>query len=319
MVAQDRRAGEADERAFVGGELALAPTNLADWRQTMVRELTAAGIETPDLDVRLLMCAICGVRPADLIARGERAVNAAEVARLKGALERRKAGEPVSRIIGSRQFWGLEFLVTPATLDPRPDSETVVEAALAIIDAEGWRAGRDGRGFTILDIGTGTGCLLLSLLNELPGAHGVGVDLSLDALRVAAENARLLGLRDRASFVQTSFLDGLIGPFDLVIANPPYIPSEEIARLDRPVRDYDPKMALDGGFDGLEAMFGIIRGLPQVLHSGWVVLEIGAGQAQGVAELLRDGGLELGRPGLGFRADLGGITRCVAAKSRNSP
>jgi len=267
-------------------------------RRFAVQALREAGIETAGLDARLLLEGSLGTRDLD----PDQVLDAAATAAFDGFLRRRRAGEPVWRILGEREFWGLTFRLSPATLEPRPDSETIVEAALAQL------AGRRDENLALLDLGTGTGCLLLALLSELPQARGLGIDLSEEACRTAAGNAALNGLDDRAAFQQGSWTDGLIGHFDLIVSNPPYIPSAEIATLSVEVREYDPRLALDGDADGLGPYRVFAVSLPPLLAPGGVVvLEIGAGQGADVVALMRAGGLEF----LGSRNDLGGHERAL--------
>jgi len=280
---------------------------LGDAVRSAQKELAAAGVEDTGRDARLLVAAAAGVDTADIIARPERALSADEQDRLQSMLARRCAREPVSRILGLREFYGRPFALSPATLDPRPDSETLIEAALGIATREGWRK----RPIRILDIGTGSGCLLLTLLAELPQATGVGTDIAAAALEVAALNASSLGLAARVSFMQADVLDGIDGPFDLVVSNPPYIPSGDVGGLSAEVSRYDPHGALDGGEDGLDFYRRIIAGLPRV-RAGWVIFEVGAGQAEDVALLLEQAFVKTRHAQLSRYADLGGHTRCVA-------
>lgn len=274
--------------------------------------LAAAGVDTPALDARLLVAAATGLGAADFLARPDRCVSVTERRRLAAFIERRCAREPVSRILGVREFFGRTFALSPATLDPRPDSETLIETALAIADEEGWR----GRPTRILDVGTGSGCLLATLLAELPLATGVGTDVSAAAIETAIGNADRCGVGGRAKFAQHDALDGVEGLFDLVVCNPPYIPSSVIETLGVEVRDYDPLEALDGGADGLDIYRRIIPdlGLGRVAAPGWVVLEVGAGQAEAVVELLLQACGRTRQGEVRRRTDLGGHTRCVAMK-----
>lgn len=221
---------------------------------------------------------------------------------LDGCLERRLAGVPLWRILGEREFWGLPFRLSAATLEPRPDSETLVEAALEHL------AGRRGDGLAILDLGTGTGCLLISVLSECPAATGLGIDLSPEACQTARDNAVVNGVANRCRFQQGSWTDGLDGRFDLILSNPPYIATADIATLDASVRDHDPRLALDGGDDGLGPYRVFARTLPGVLaQGGVVVLEVGAGQESDVKTLMSDGGFVW----RGSRRDLGGHPRAL--------
>jgi release factor glutamine methyltransferase len=278
----------------------------------VVRQATVAlrdaGIETAPLDARRLVAAITGLQSADMLLRPETPISDAQRARLAEAIARRCRREPVSRILGEREFYGRTFAVTPATLDPRPDSETIIEEALAIATEQDWRE----KPLRILDIGTGSGCLLVTLLAELQHAAGVGSDVSLAALEAAAGNAARHGVASRARFACHDGLEGISGPFDLVVCNPPYIASADIAALEPEVRSHDPRGALDGGKDGLEIYRRIIPGLARVIEAGWVVFEVGAGQHEAVAGLLRSAVAEAQRGAPRLRKDLAGRVRSVA-------
>jgi release factor glutamine methyltransferase len=250
--------------------------------------LRRGGIETPELDARLLLCHAASLSHEAYIAGARETLPPASRARLDEAIARRRKHEPVARIMGSREFYGRSFLLDPHALDPRPDTETLVEAALAIVERKGWREKK----LNILDLGTGTGCILLTLLAELPQARGAGADRSLGALRLAAANAARLGLAHRASFIAADWLDGIAGTFDLIVSNPPYIASAKIAELAGEVAGYDPILALDGGPDGLQAYRDIAAGAGRVLaENGSLLLEIGPTQAVAVASILRASGL----------------------------
>ncbi len=229
-------------------------------------------------------------------------IDPAAQAKLDGFATRRLAGEPVWRILGEREFWGLPFRLGPATLEPRPDSETLVEAALAAL------SDRRDDALSILDLGTGSGCLLIALLSEFRAARGVGVDLSEDACAMARGNAALNGVTDRTVIRQGEWTRGLSQRFDLIVSNPPYIPTAEIATLSPTVRDHDPRLALDGGGDGLACYRALAAALPGALAPGGLaILEIGAGQGPDVMALMKAAGL---RPA-GSRRDLGGHERAV--------
>jgi release factor glutamine methyltransferase len=265
--------------------------------------LAAAGIEEPRRDARLLLAAALGVGQGALLAGDDRQVDVEAAARFAAHVARRAAREPVSRILGVREFWSLPFRLTPATLDPRPDSEALIEAALETVPD------RDAP-LRLLDLGTGSGCLLLALLSELPNATGIGIDRDPAALVAAAENAAALGLASRAAFRRGDWGRGLAERFDLVVANPPYIAEEEVARLAPEVALYEPRGALAGGVDGLDAYRLLAPQLGGLLcDGGRAVLEFGHGQHDAVAGLIGAGGLEI----RGFRYDLGGTVRCVVA------
>jgi release factor glutamine methyltransferase len=262
--------------------------------------LRAAGIEQPRRETRLLLAHALGVDQATIIGYPERPV--ADRDSFLDLVERRARGAPMAQILGRREFWSLNFRVTPDTLDPRPDSETVVEAALAAL------ADRRGQAISVLDLGTGTGCLLLAVLSELPLAEGIGLDLSPAAAMVAQGNARGLGLGGRARFLVGDWSAALKGGFDLVLANPPYVPRAEIAQLQREVAQFEPRLALDGGEDGLDAYRRLSDDMSRLLRpGGTAVLEVGFGQWEAVAGLFRGAGLYVAGPGV----DLGGVKRCV--------
>jgi release factor glutamine methyltransferase len=281
----------------------------------VARALDAAGVEGAARDARLLLLAALGMSATDLVREPERPLAQDEAGRLADFARRRSAHEPVSRILGTRGFYGRTFRITPATLDPRPCTETVVEAALEIADREGWR----GRPIRILDVGTGSGALLVTLLAELPLATGVGTDISDAALAVARENAMRLGVAERATFLNRRTLDGVEGRFDLLVSNPPYIPTEEIAALEPEVRVFDPFAALDGGPDGLDIYRALAAGLGRCVPEGWVVVEVGAGQAAAVEAIFRRAAAGRGHeaPELKTWKDLGQHTRCVAMRTQN--
>ncbi len=252
-----------------------------------VREVAAdfckAGLPSAKLDARLLVGLACGLNREGLILQASRELNEAEYRRLTEFRRRRLAREPVSRIVGCREFWGRSFLLNASTLDPRPDSETLIEAVLAIVEAEQWQE----RPLRLLDLGTGSGCLLLSLLAELPHASGVGTDISSKALEAAKANADKLGLSTRADFIEADWLDGLDGRYDIIVSNPPYIATADISGLEPEVSLYDPHAALDGGECGFNAYGRIIPRLAQVTFPGsWAVFEIGRRQAQEVKKML---------------------------------
>ncbi|HZD24938.1 MAG TPA: peptide chain release factor N(5)-glutamine methyltransferase [Alphaproteobacteria bacterium] len=270
------------------------------------RRLIAAGIEDPVRDASVLLADSLGCDRLGLLRRAGEPLAEGAHELFERRLLRRLLREPVSRILGRREFWSLGFEIGPAVLDPRPDSETLVEAVLA-------RLGDRSKSWRLLDLGTGSGCLLLALLSELPAARGVGTDLSPDALRLARRNAIRLGLGDRAAFIAGNWADSLNARFHVVLSNPPYIATGEIPGLAPEVRHYDPLPALDGGADGLAAYRRLAPELPRLLvPGGLAALECGQGQAATIAALLAAAGLVPETPA----RDLAGIERCVLARSK---
>ncbi|MDF0521625.1 peptide chain release factor N(5)-glutamine methyltransferase [Bradyrhizobium yuanmingense] len=276
-------------------------------RRTLAAQLRSAQLDEAELDARILISAALGLDLTGLVTQAARLLTAAEASRLAQHAQRRIAGEPVSRILGTREFWGLPFRLSEATLVPRPDTETVVELALEILRER--QASHPPR---IADIGTGSGAILLALLHEIPDAFGVGTDLSQNALITARDNAAALGLADRAAFVACSYAAALGGPFDLIVSNPPYIPSAEIPKLSIEVREHDPHLALDGGNDGYDAYRALIpQASERLAPGGALVVEAGQGQAQNIETLMRAAALSLERSP---KADLAGIPRAVSAR-----
>lgn len=266
--------------------------------------LNSAGFDEPRRLARRVGAAALRLSLTEVFAHPERTLTEAEAARVGNILRRVLAHEPLSRIVGAREFWGLEFRLSADTLDPRPETETVVEAVLARIPDR-------QRPYRILDLGTGTGCLLLALLSEFPAAAGLGVDCAPGAVATARENAVALGLDGRAAFAAGDWGAGVDRAFDVIVANPPYIATETIAGLPPEVRDFDPRRALDGGADGLDAYRAIAGALPPLLAPGGLfAAELGAGQGEAVAAILAAAGLEV----LGVEDDLAGIARCILAR-----
>lgn len=270
--------------------------------------LAEAGVETPALDVRLIAAHVLGLERHELLMAHAQEIAPGTMSELERLLRRRAAGEPVSRILSCRDFWSRPFKITPATLDPRPETETLIETALAILAREGLRQPR------LLDIGTGSGCILVTLLAELPGASGTASDVSLDALKVARCNALRHGVADRIAFRQADMLAGIEGPYDMLLSNPPYIPRTEIASLAREVARHDPLAALDGGMDGLDFYRRIVAAAPLVAPGGWILLEVGHDQAAAVLELAAVAGA-IADGTASTHMDLNGHSRCVAWKT----
>ena len=283
-----------------------AAGTMAATRNALAETFRAAGIESPETDARLLMAHALGIDRAELIVNGERALKPDEIEAIDALAARRLKREPVARIFGRKEFWSLTLVVTPDVLVPRPETETVVEAALDAVV----RGALQMEKLRILDIGTGSGALLLALLSELPNAVGTGTDISAAALVVAHENAERNGLAARCRFAACDIAAGLAGPFDLIVSNPPYVARGDIAALAPDVRDYDPAIALDGGSDGLDAYRAIAAQAPGLLAPGGkLIVELGAGQEAAVRALFTKAGLTVA-PALD---DLAGIPRALVA------
>jgi release factor glutamine methyltransferase len=279
---------------------------IAEARRALAAKFRAGGLDTPDLDARILVGHALGLDHGALAAAAARRLGADEENTIAALANRRLTGEPVARILGFKEFWGLPLQLSAATLVPRPDTETLVELALEILRGEP----RPDRRWRIADIGTGSGAILLALLSELSWACGVGTDISVAALRTARSNAAQLGFAPRATFVACDYAAALPGPFDLIVSNPPYIRSAEIAGLGAEVRHHDPRLALDGGADGLAAYRAIAPEAVRLLAAGGVLaMELGYGQSADVEALMTAAGLTLERPP---KADLTGIPRAAA-------
>jgi release factor glutamine methyltransferase len=277
-------------------------------RRALTNRFRAGSIESAELDARILVGAALGLDLTELIAAGRRLLTTDQSLRIEDFARRRCRGEPVARIIGGKEFWGLPLQLSAATLVPRPDTETVVELALEMLRADT----RPDRRLRIGDIGTGSGAILLALLSELPDGYGVGTDISEAALRTARTNAANLGLADRAGFVACCYAAALSDGFDLIASNPPYIRSAEIAGLATEVRDHDPLDALDGGADGLDAYRAIIpQAVGLLAERGALVVEVGHTQSEDVRQLMSAAGLTIDVPA---KIDLAGIERAVAGR-----
>jgi release factor glutamine methyltransferase len=264
-------------------------------------QLAAAGVEQARLDARLLLAKALGVTNSWLFNHADGPL--LDQSAFAALIERRRAREPMSLILGHREFWSLDFTVTRDTLAPRPDSETLIEAVLSELPDRTCP-------LSLLDLGTGTGCLLLSLLSELPAARGIGVDRDPKALVVAQGNGERLGFAGRVEFIRSDWWQNIGGRHDVIVSNPPYIPSGEIGRLDPEVAAFEPLGALDGGADGLDAYRFLVSGAADFLaQDGIIAFEVGAGQAADVAALLTGAGFSVRN----IRRDLAGIERCVVA------
>jgi release factor glutamine methyltransferase len=281
-------------------------------RRALTARFRSGSIESAELDARMLVGAVLGLDLTGLISSAGRRLTADESRSLEVFARRRLGGEPVARILGAKEFWGLPLTLSAATLVPRPDTETVVELALDMLRAPP----APDRRLRIADLGTGSGAILLALLSELSSAVGFGTDISTAALATARENAAQLGLADRTDFIACDYATDLSGPFDLIVSNPPYIRSADIAGLAPEVRNFDPLAALDGGHDGLDAYRALIPQAARLLAPlGVLVVEVGQGQHDDVRALMTAAGLA--PEGLA-KADLAGIHRAVGGCKKPS-
>ncbi len=280
------------------------PHILSDLYKYLCESIAESGAQSSDMDARIMLLNRAGVEWSDIIARPEASIDSKALKAIQSDLERRLAGEPLSRIYGTRGFWGLEFAISPETLDPRPDTEVLVEAALDRFSSCPPK--------TILDLGTGSGCILLSLLTEWPEARGVGVDISDGALAMAQKNAKAHGVLGRCAFHQGSWGGGIDEKFDLVVSNPPYISNQVIPTLSKEVQNHDPILALDGGADGLQAYRDIFSQLFELVNPcGKAFFEIGCDQEESVVRLAEESGFL----DVHVHHDLAGLPRVVEISS----
>jgi release factor glutamine methyltransferase len=271
---------------------------------SLEKTFKVAGIENPAREARVSLCAASGITPVALIVEPREPLGSS-AGKVQEVAKRRATGEPLSRIVGKREFWGLSFAITPHVLDPRPETETIVEAALSILSDR-----REDK-LNILDLGVGSGALLCALLTEFGAARGIGVDISADAADVAQGNLNACGLSLRAEIRVGDWTSGLEGRFDLIVSNPPYIPTADLAGLPRDVRDFDPWLALDGGIDGLAAYRRILTESRRILAPpGWLLAELGVGQAAKVTAIAN----QCGFTDCVTYQDLAGADRVVAAR-----
>lgn len=269
-------------------------------KRVLTQQFKAAGLGTPALDARVLLMHVLGLDHAGLIAKGSEPLLSIHAKPLLQLAERRVSGEPIDHILGQREFYGRSFKISKDVLSPRPETEGLIDQALALYDEE--------TNINCLDLGTGSGAIILSLLAERPHWNGAAIDISQAALDVARENAKALGLQARATFTRGSWFENIIGPFDLIVSNPPYIDKAHMAALSREVKDYDPALALYGGPDGLEAYRKIISGAPPYLkRGGGLILEIGYDQAAPILGLMKVNGFE----SVTCRQDLAGLDRII--------
>ena len=282
---------------------------LGDLRREAVSKFrAAAAIESAEADARALLVHATGFDAAKLIAADRDDAGEAAIAKFESAVARRISGEPIARIVGAKEFWSLTFILGDETFVPRPETETIVEAALEQI-------GDKQRAVSILDLGTGTGAILAALLSELPNAHGVAIDRSEAALHVARANLERLSLHDRVTYLCGNWTSALRGTFDLIVSNPPYVASAELALLSPEVREHDPPLALDGGRDGLDAYRAIVNQIEDRLAAnGAAVLELGIGQEADVAALV--GASDRLTIKGSARRDLAGIPRALVIHAK---
>jgi release factor glutamine methyltransferase len=277
---------------------------IAELLKQATHTLRQHGVDNPRLDAQILMIHAIGGNRLVLLTDPERRLSDVEAEAFHRMIERRCRREPVSHIVGYREFWSLTLRVNRDVLDPRPDSETLIAGVLD-------RIADKSAPLSLLDLGTGSGCLLLALLHDLPEARGTGVDISRAALTVAEGNAAALGLSDRVRFLHGDWALGLTGPFNVIVTNPPYIPAQDIVSLAPEVAQHEPIVALAGGSDGLESYRRLIPQIPRLLAAdGLFAVEIGQGQAEAVSALVQDNGMAID----GLCSDLAGIPRCIIAK-----
>ena len=270
--------------------------------EATVRRLRDAGIENPRLDARLLIQEATGLEAEGVARDPGHILTAGSLQKLCAGIRRRQHHEPVSRIVGSREFWSLDFAISAEVLDPRPDTETLIDA---LLQAETDRS----KPILIADLGTGSGCLVCAALSEFSNAYGIGTDRSSSAINVAKENARALGLSSRVEFIRGQWASAIAAQsIDVILTNPPYIPSRQIAELAPEVAEFDPRMALDGGEDGLDAYRAIARDVERVIKPGGKsFVEIGPGQAEAVVSLFESDRIQEVKK----IPDLSGQLRCL--------
>ncbi len=302
---------------FLSHALQIHKIYAKDALRLAVMELQRGEIESASLDARVLLQHVLGVSREQLLADDRLLLTSQQELQYQDLISRRIRRQPVSQLVGKREFWGISFNVSQATLDPRPDSETLIETILKKVKD------RDGA-YRILDLGTGTGCLLLTLLTEYRNATGLGVDICESALHVAQQNANAnwaknYGLEERARFLRSCWADALQEQmeytFDIIVSNPPYIRTSVIPTLAPEVREYEPHLALDGGADGLDCYRAIMKQLPRLLApEGIAAFEIGIGQHREVPAIVEENGLQVA----GIKEDLAGIARCVIVHHKRS-
>jgi release factor glutamine methyltransferase len=288
------------------GKIGSAQETTTSALKTSSHILCSKNIDTPELDARLLLQAVLGIDHSALISANERVLTKAENLQFEKFIKRRLAREPVHRIIGQKKFWGLSLDISSAVLEPRADTECMIDAVLEFLDSQG----RRNDPLRIADIGTGSGAIVLALLSELPNATAVASDISQDALQVAQTNAQNYQLEKRVSFLHGSYFEPLLGKFDLIVSNPPYICSQDVLALEPEVQEYDPAIALDGGVDGLDAYRCLLSESAAMLNlEGRVFFEIGFNQGDDVRELA----VKYGWLDINILKDYGGNDRIFTA------
>jgi release factor glutamine methyltransferase len=274
----------------------------------LIRELSLSKIENPQLEARILLAFASGVKQTRIIGYPEDKLDNSIISNLEKIMARRKTGEPIAYITGVKEFWSLNFNVTKETLIPRPDSETIVQSVLDTITNHMDR-------ISILDLGTGSGCLLLALLSELPKAIGVGIDISSRSCKIAKKNAKELGLNNRAKFYQGNWMEDIHDQFDIIVTNPPYVAEPDMEFLDREIRLFEPHLALSGGPDGVAAYRLIAKeSITRLKTAGILVVEIGINQAQSIRDIFVQNGLKI----IKTQRDFSNIDRCILATVEHS-
>lgn len=281
---------------------------LSSYYSLMRERFSDAGFASPDMDARLLISHVLELSDTDFICHKDRMLFEREKKSLDSIMKRRLAHESVARIMGHRGFWKHDFLLSEDTLEPRPDTETLIEGVLRVCKPLYQEKHDQGGVYRILDLGTGSGCILISLLHELSAAQGMGVDISLGALEIAKRNAWRIGVEDRCSWIESNWCDSVLGKYDLIVSNPPYIDTAVIEGLQGEVKNYDPMLALDGGEDGLDVYRHLAKVLPEHIESeSHLFFEVGMGQANDVANLFEQ--IRFGKSEC--IQDLGSIERVV--------
>ena len=279
------------------------PKTLGSLYRNLIIELSNAQIDKPYLEARILLTHAADIEESRITGHPEVELDCYSISKLKKIAERRKHGEPIAYIVGEKEFWSLNFSVTKETLIPRPDSEILIEAVLNMIS-------NYTDSLSILDLGTGSGCLLLALLTELPNANGIGIDISSEACMVAKKNSENLGLSERAKFRQGNWMDNIQDKFDIIITNPPYIANSQIKYLTNEVRFFEPHLALSGGPDGLSAYRLIIKDSTSHLKpDGILAAEIGINQRRDISDIFIENGLKIVK----VQRDYSNIERCILA------